>query len=486
MKQLIALSILILNLTFLTSAQNEEKISIGEKVTLFSKILNENRKLWIYTPDQTSIAQASDKRYPVLYLLDGEVQFYSTVGLIQQLSQANLNSMLPEMIVVGIENTNRYRDLIPKANTASPFVSFIEKELFEYVDANYKTAPYRVLTAHSLGGLLAIDILTKQPEMFNAYVAIDPSMWYAGEQFLNNAITQLPNQKLNNRKLFVGVANSLPENVSMKNIGKNKSPETQHLRSILKMGDFFNKQPINGIQYKQKFYEMETHNSVPLITQYDGLRFIFDYYNSKLGEKDFQDSTSLIATKLKNHYQKVSKELGYTVAPPEQFINFIAYDALSKKQFSKARSLYLLNIENYPSSNTALAAYADFLAVMKETANATKFYQQSLLLKEDKSIRQRMFSLSNQGIALTENELKYYVGQYVLENYNISITLELRDGKLMSKVPGQADSEFVPLSKDVFTVKDKQGYNITFSRENGLITGFTSVQPNGTFRAKKI
>ncbi|MBX2946894.1 MAG: hypothetical protein KF725_13750 [Cyclobacteriaceae bacterium] len=56
---------------------------------------------------------------------------------------------------------------------------------------------------------------------------------------------------------------------------------------------------------------------------------------------------------------------------------------------------------------------------------------------------------------------------------------------MISKVPGQADSEFVPVSKDVCTVKDKQGYNITFHKSNDKITGFTSVQPNGTFKATK-
>src|SRR5258706_5731823 len=140
-------------------AQNEESILIGKKVTIFSTVLKENRKIWIYNPGQTAINPIADKRYPVVYVLDGEAHFLSTVGMIQQLSQANGNTILPEMIVVGIENTNRQRDLTPSLGTPgnhakiNPFVNFLESELIPYVDKNYNTAPYRILVGHSLGGL---------------------------------------------------------------------------------------------------------------------------------------------------------------------------------------------------------------------------------------------------------------------------------------------------------------------------------------------
>ena len=94
-------------------AQTEESILIGKKITIFSSILKENRKIRVYNPDLTATAPGADKHYPVVYVLDGESHFLSTVGMIQQLSQANGNSIMPEMIVVGIENTDRSRDLTP-------------------------------------------------------------------------------------------------------------------------------------------------------------------------------------------------------------------------------------------------------------------------------------------------------------------------------------------------------------------------------------
>lgn len=67
--------------------------------------------------------------------------------------------------------------------------------------------------------------------------------------------------------------------------------------------------------------------------------------------------------------------------------------------------------------------------------------------------------------------------------YKIDITLLLKDGKLRASVPGQPEDEFVPVSKDVFTVKGKQGYTITFKMNGNKPIEFTSEQPNGTFKA---
>src|SRR5690349_4410151 len=91
-------------------AQTDNKIVIGKVDSVYSNILKEKRKIWVYVPENL---QAAPARYPVLYLLDGDGHFQSVVGMIQQLSQVNGNTVVPEMIVVGIPNTDRTRDLTP-------------------------------------------------------------------------------------------------------------------------------------------------------------------------------------------------------------------------------------------------------------------------------------------------------------------------------------------------------------------------------------
>lgn len=80
---------------------------IGTIDSIQSKILNEQRKIWIYIPDNGSVDAKTTQRFPVVYLLAGDAHFYSVVGMIQQLSQVNGNTICPEMIVIDIPNTDR-------------------------------------------------------------------------------------------------------------------------------------------------------------------------------------------------------------------------------------------------------------------------------------------------------------------------------------------------------------------------------------------
>ena len=151
-------SILIVGLLAITLpslSQNENKVVIGKIDSVYSKILSEQRKIWVYTPDMTSGIRG--QRWPVLYLLDGDAHFPSVAGMIQQMSQANGNSVYPEMIVVAIPNTDRTRDLTPTHIVSDPpmmdsnfskntgggenFVAFIEKELMPHIDSAYPTEP---------------------------------------------------------------------------------------------------------------------------------------------------------------------------------------------------------------------------------------------------------------------------------------------------------------------------------------------------------
>jgi predicted alpha/beta superfamily hydrolase len=83
-----------------------ESIVIGEKLSLYSDVLGEERQYWVHLPFQYN----ENKRYPVLYLLDGDAHFESTTGVLMHLSR---NGRIPPMIMVAIPNTDRTRDLTP-------------------------------------------------------------------------------------------------------------------------------------------------------------------------------------------------------------------------------------------------------------------------------------------------------------------------------------------------------------------------------------
>jgi predicted alpha/beta superfamily hydrolase len=262
-------------------------ITIGRIDSLHSEVLGEDRKVWIHVPDNYNTTD-STKRYPVLYLLDGDAHFYSVVGLIHQLSSVNGNDVCPRMIVVAIPNTNRTRDLTPThveskkesendffkpSGGGEKFTDFIEQELIPYVDKNYPSTKDRLLVGHSLGGLMVINTLVKRPHMFNKYIAIDPSLWWDEQKSLKEYEQALQDKTFDGKSLFIGVANT----ISMDTLRalSDTSDNTQHFRSILHFVKQLKRIKTHGVNWSYKYYGDEGHGSVPMISEYDALHFLF-------------------------------------------------------------------------------------------------------------------------------------------------------------------------------------------------------------------
>ncbi|MTI87518.1 MAG: alpha/beta hydrolase [Balneolaceae bacterium] len=177
------------------STQNKTPLTIGESVTIHSDILDEDRILNVYLP--FGYTQNTDKEYPVIYLLDGSIyeDFIHISGLVQFGSFSWIN-MIPETIVVGISNVDRKRDFtypsnneldnkeLPTSGGSKKFISFIEQELQPYVDASYRTTSAKTIIGQSLGGLLATEILFKNPMLFDHYLIVSPSLWWDDESLL--------------------------------------------------------------------------------------------------------------------------------------------------------------------------------------------------------------------------------------------------------------------------------------------------------------
>jgi predicted alpha/beta superfamily hydrolase len=395
---------------FIAKGQNRNDIVIGKIDSINSKILNEERKIWIHVPEDDSNDLYEKKKYPVVYLLDGDAHFYSLVGMLRQLSSVNGNTICPKMIVVGIPNTNRTRDLTPTkgkpglwvnsttiANSGGGenFMSFIQKELIPYINSNYPTQPYRMLIGHSFGGLTVMNTLVHQPNLFDAYVAIDPSMWWGDRELLNEIKQHKFDGKHGKKKLFLGIANTMSEGMDILNVQKDTTGQTNHIRSILELNTFLSEDTQKELSFRGKYYENDDHGSVPLITEYDAFRFIFDFYQFKTESQDFSDPESNILDKIVNHYKKLSKEFNIEMKPDEEYINNFAYGFMSMKQHKKSKVFFKLNVANYPGSFNAYESLGDFYAVNEEKDKAIENYKKSLSLNKNSSSKEKLIELEN-------------------------------------------------------------------------------------------
>jgi len=235
-------------------------IICGNYRKIYSNVLHEERILLISLPEDYG---KSDKTYPVLFKLDGDKE-----NFLQAFSAAfylfDMTDNAPDPIIIGIENTDRNRDMLPDQK-ANYFIQFIHTELIPFVDRNYRTNGFRILCGQSLSSLFALYSFLEQPDIFDAYI--------------------LGSFGFYKESLSVLFENELKRNSDIKSIGtkyifvgNGKLDKNDPDGTITKRGDQFLellKQTVSSsVMLKYKVYEEEGH--VPYPTIYDGLKWIYN------------------------------------------------------------------------------------------------------------------------------------------------------------------------------------------------------------------
>ena len=167
-------------------------------------------------PESYSDETSSYKRYPVLIVLDGNAHFRSITGMVNYMSSGyNGNRRIPEMIIVAAQNVNRRRDFTPDkimtirendSGGGERFLSFLENELIPELDKKYRTEHYRILFGHSLGGLLATHTYMKAHTLFNAFIAVDPSLGTWDAETMDKKLDAVT-EKSFKRFIYIATAN---------------------------------------------------------------------------------------------------------------------------------------------------------------------------------------------------------------------------------------------------------------------------------------
>lgn len=195
-------------------AQETTPFSIGESFEIESKLLSETRTVNVYLPH--GFSRDSATTYNTLYVLDGSAHedFLHIVGLVQFF---DLQLHLPPTIVVGISNVDRKRDFTfhtdntefqeycPTCGKSAPFIQFIKQELQPTIDKQYPVNGHKLLIGQSLGGLLASEILLKEPDLFNDYLIVSPSLWWDDESLLEAAPAMIEAQADVPRRVYISV-----------------------------------------------------------------------------------------------------------------------------------------------------------------------------------------------------------------------------------------------------------------------------------------
>jgi predicted alpha/beta superfamily hydrolase len=368
-------------------------LQVGKKFKMRSTILNEEREYWVHLPATYDQTLGQPKKYPVLYLLDGSTHFFYASGLIQFL--AFRNYQIPEIILVGVRNTNRDRDMTPTRNTkghdgleapwllksggSTNFHRFLAEELVAQIESQYRAAPYRILVGHSLAGLFTLDAFVQRSEKFNAFIAIDPTLSWDNEIMLKRVREMAPKSNAFAGALYISSAPLGPgeERVDIRTFAEVVKSHA---------GPFF--------RSKYDYFSGEHHGTVPLLSLYYGLLFFFEGYPThELSEKDLEN-----AARLKEHFATLSRRVGHEFLPPEDLIDELGGGLLNfDKKPEEALKMFLLNVENYPGSSKAYGRLAEAYAVKGQTQLAIENCERSLKLNPNNDASRTLLTKLKEG-----------------------------------------------------------------------------------------
>lgn len=184
---------------------------VGETFTIDSKVLGEVRRVNVYLPP--GYAESPDVRFPVLYMPDGGIgeDFLHVAGLVQVLVG---NGTMRPFVLVGIENTSRRRDMTgptgnaedrkiaPHVGGSEAFRAFIREELMPRIAARYRTTSEKAIVGESLAGLFVVETFLLEPDLFDTYIAFDPSLWWNDGKLVAGAGERLRALAVRGKKLY--------------------------------------------------------------------------------------------------------------------------------------------------------------------------------------------------------------------------------------------------------------------------------------------
>lgn len=188
-------------------------ITIGTSRTIMSTSLGETRTINVVLP--AGYGKDPARRYPVIYLIDGGVEqdLLHVAGVVQL---GSIWGRMGEAIIVGIETKDRRRELVgptadrellakyPTAGSSAVFRAFIRNEVKPLIQREYRTIGKNVVIGESLAGLFILETYMAEPELFDGYAAIDPSLWWDKEALSKRTGTIGARQRTS--RLYVAVA----------------------------------------------------------------------------------------------------------------------------------------------------------------------------------------------------------------------------------------------------------------------------------------
>ncbi len=349
--------------TICIAQENNSQITIGINHTIKSSILNQDRTIQIYTPDGYS---DSEQEYPVLYILDGQWYFLSGVAIQKALRTPGA---IPEMIVVGINNSNPLRRTL-FGDENEKFTDFLINEVIYFIDSNYRTNKERVIFGWEAAAYYISELILEKSEVFNGAIITDGG--YASEDLV---------KEFNSKKdIYLFMANS------RKDIYYISSTEAFH--EILKKNN-----PKNLI-WKYDLFNDEVHETLAHLAIYKGLKYYYHNYDSPVFESIQQYIDSGGMGYLTTYFKERAKRFGGDDHIDESTKNGLIWLAWNRNDFEYF-NIFMTEFKDVLATKRYASAYwqnrfGQFYLKHKDYQNAIKYFNAGLTKYPNSNFEEEM------------------------------------------------------------------------------------------------
>jgi predicted alpha/beta superfamily hydrolase len=332
-------------------------IVIGKRISLPSKVLNAEMAISVYLPANY---ETSSVTYPVLYDLNGFAYFTYAAGTVELLSR---NIEMPDMIVVGLPNLQYgyvptpYEKRGPEPRAADLSLKFFSEELMPYVEKTYRTSGFNLLSGHSVAGLFTMYALFTRPELFSAGIASSPWFQADNQYWLKQIDKMFQAESLAGKSLYMTV-------------GKKEQELT--VSTYTELEKWMNTKDLKGLTWKSEWLDNVDHSSMLGKSLYNGLLFIFDGWKIP-----FDVVLSGDVSAIEEHSNRMKAKFGgrlvYDI--PENLLNQVGYQLMSRKTYDKAMDIFRLNIRLHPDSPNTYDSLAEAYLTTGDKVNAREYYE---------------------------------------------------------------------------------------------------------------
>jgi predicted alpha/beta superfamily hydrolase len=331
----------------------------GEKHTITSSILEDDRKYVVYLPEGY---EESEEKYALLVVVNANYDpyFAHAASVVQLLSSG---ARIPPMIVVGIHTTDHAIDFfhvphprIPNSGKADNFLRFIKEEFIPLMNENYRTNGFKILYGASNGGMFTVYSLLKDSDSFNGYIAGSPMLGWGAEVFMEKGKEVFTSDSTLNRFLYMEYGEHDYEKV---------------VETIPAFAELVEQNSPKDFVWKWRNIEGEAH--VPITTLYNGLSMIFPEWPMTT-EQGMNEGLEGV----EQFYEMLSQKYGIDIKLPEEVLSDIGVKWILKEEPEKGRPFLERMIELYPHSEGGYY----LLGVVEERGEnldkAVELYEKSL------------------------------------------------------------------------------------------------------------